>query len=47
MDNNLFELNGVVEVNLSEEEFFDKFVDFVESLGGTFGGGITEVDDVE
>ena len=44
MLNNLFELAGVVEVNLSEEEFFDKFVDFVESLGGSFGGGITQVE---
>lgn len=43
----LLELNGVVEVGLSEEEFFDQFVDFIESLGGTFGGGIVTVDNEE
>ena len=43
----LLELNGIVEVGLSEEEFFDQFVDFIESLGGTFGGGITTVNDEE
>ena len=43
----LLELNGIVEVALSEEEFFDQFIDFIESLGGTFGGGIATVDDEE
>ena len=43
----LLEINGIVEVALSEEEFFDQFIDFVESLGGTFGGGILTVDDEE
>ena len=43
----IFELNGIVEVALSEEEFFDQFVDFIESLGGTFGGGIEVVNDEE
>lgn len=43
----LLELNGIVEVALSEEEFSDLFVDFVESLGGTFGGGIVTVDNEE
>lgn len=43
----LFELNGIVEVALSEDEFFDQFVDFIESLGGTFGGGILTVNDEE
>ena len=43
----LLELNGIVEVALSEEEFFDQFIDFVESLGGTFGGGISTVNDEE
>ena len=43
----LFELNGIVEVGLSEDEFFDQFIDFIESLEGTFGGGITTVDDKE
>ena len=43
----LLELNGIVEVALSEEEFFDQFIDFIESLGGTFGGGILTVDNEE
>lgn len=41
----LIELHGIVDVNLSEEEFADKFVEFVESLNGTFGGGCTEVEE--
>lgn len=43
----LLELKGIVDVALSEDEFFDQFVDFIESLGGTFGGGIVTVDDKE
>ena len=43
----LLELHGIVEVDLNEEEFSDLFIDFVESLGGTFGGGISTVDDEE
>lgn len=43
----LLELNGIVEVDLYEEEFSDLFIDFVESLGGTFGGGISTVDEEE
>ena len=43
----LLELNGVVEVALSEEEFSDLFIDFIESLNGSFGGGIVAVDDKE
>lgn len=43
----LLELNGIVEVALSEEEFLNQFIDFIESLGGTFGGGVVTVDDKE
>ncbi len=43
----LFELKGIVDVALSEEEFLNQFIDFIESLGGTFGGGIEVVDDEE
>ena len=43
----LLELNGIVEVALSEEEFLNQFIDSIESLGGTFGGGILTVDDKE
>ena len=43
----LLELNGIVEVALSEEEFFDQFIDFIESLNGSFGGGIVTVDNKE
>ena len=43
----LLELNGVVEVDLSEEEFLNQFIDFIESLNGSFGGGIVTVDNEE
>lgn len=43
----LLELNGIVEVALSEEEFFDQFIDFIESLNASFGGGIVTVDNEE
>ena len=43
----LLEVNGIVEVNLSEEEFSDLFIDFIESLNGSFGGGIVTVDEEE
>ena len=43
----LLEINGIVEVNLSEEEFSDLFIDFIESLNASFGGGISTVDDEE
>ena len=40
----LLEINGIVEVDLSEEEFLNQFIDFIESLNGSFGGGIVTVD---
>ena len=43
----LLEVNGIVEVNLSEEEFFDQFIDFIESLNASFGGGIVTVEEEE
>ena len=43
----LLEINGIVEVHLSEEEFSDLFIDFIESLNGSFGGGIVTVDHEE
>ena len=43
----LLEINGIVEVDLPEEEFSDLFIDFVESLNGSFGGGIVTVDNEE
>ena len=41
----LLELNGIVEVDLSEEEFSDLFIDFIESLNASFGGGIVTVEE--
>lgn len=41
----LFELHGVVEVNLSEEEFVDKFADFLESLDGCYFGLVREAEE--
>lgn len=42
-----FEIQGCVEVSadLSEEEFFNKFINFIESNHWTFGGGINEIVD--
>lgn len=42
-----FELNGCIEVpmELSEKEFCDKFIDFVEANNWYFGGGIREIID--
>ena len=42
-----FEILGCIEVptNLAEDEFFDKFINFVESNNWTFGGGINEIID--
>ncbi len=43
----LFEINGCVEVppEVTENEFFDVFIEFVESKGWRFGGGIREIQD--
>lgn len=40
--NNKYEyhIDGVIETELSEEEFNEKFIDWVESIGANFGGGI-------
>lgn len=42
-----FEIQGCVEVpvELSEDEFWNKFIGFIESNGWMFGGGINEIVD--
>jgi uncharacterized protein YggL (DUF469 family) len=42
-----FEINGCIEVQLevTEDEFWRKFIDFIESNGWYFGGGIKEIQD--
>ncbi|MDZ4910515.1 DUF469 family protein [Clostridium perfringens] len=42
-----FEIQGCVTVpdKVSQEEFFDKFIDFIESNNWSFGGGINEIID--
>jgi hypothetical protein len=42
-----FEIMGCVEVppEVTEEEFYDAFLGFVESKGWWFGGGIREIQD--
>ena len=42
-----FEIQGCVEVpsELSEEEFWNKFIGFIESNNWLFGGGINEIVD--
>lgn len=42
-----FEIQGCIEVpiNLSEDEFFNEFIGFIESKNWSFGGGINEIID--
>lgn len=42
-----FEIQGCVSVpsNVSEDEFWYKFIDFIEANGWYFGGGINEIVD--
>lgn len=42
-----FEINGCIEVQpeITEEDFYDKFIGFIESEGWYFGGGINEIQD--
>lgn len=42
-----FEINGCIEVQaeITEEDFFDAFIQFVESKGWSFGGSINEIQD--
>ena len=43
----LLEINGIVEVDLSEEEFSDLFIDFIESLNASLGCRIVTIDNEE
>lgn len=42
-----FEINGCIEVQeeVTDEEFWHIFIEFVESRGWYFGGGISEIQD--
>lgn len=42
-----FEINGCIEVSpeVTEDEFWEKFITFVESNDWSFGGGIHEIQD--
>ena len=42
-----FEINGCIEVSpeVTEDKFWEKFINFVESNGWSFGGGIIEIQD--
>ena len=41
------QVNGVIELppEKSFDEFWTKFIEFIESNGGTFGGGYTRLDE--
>ncbi|MDH4619955.1 hypothetical protein [Brevibacillus sp. AY1] len=43
------QVNGVVEIQDSEthDDFMDKFIQFVESNGWSFGGGTQDITDEE
>ena len=42
-----FEISGCVSVppEVTDDEFMDAFIDFIESKGWLFGGGISEIQD--
>lgn len=42
-----FEINGCIAVpnEITEDKFYDIFINFVESQGWSFGGGIQEIQD--
>lgn len=42
-----FEIQGCIEVpvQVTEEEFYNAFIGFVEAQGWSFGGGIREIQD--
>lgn len=42
-----FEIHGCIEVppEMTEEEFWNRFIRFVEENGWRFGGGISEIQD--
>lgn len=42
-----FEIQGCIEVSpeVTEDEFWNAFIEFVESKGWSFGGGIREIQD--
>lgn len=45
----LIHIDGIVEIKDSEthDDFLDKFIQFIEANGWTFGGGSTDVTDEE
>ena len=42
-----FEINGCISVtpDVTEDEFWDAFIGFIESKGWYFGGGVAEIQD--
>lgn len=42
-----FEIHGCIEIppEMTEEEFWNRFIRFVEKNGWSFGGGISEIRD--
>lgn len=44
MENREIEIAGVVNTALTHNEFYEKFIAFVESLDSTFGGWTCESD---
>ncbi len=39
------EISGVLEVDVSNDEFVDEFIDWIESKGWYYTGGTKEVDE--
>lgn len=40
---NIFEISGTINTDLSLKDFYEKFIDFIESQNSSFGGNINDV----
>lgn len=43
----LIEVNGVIETNVNHDEFYEKFIRFIENEGWSFGGITNELKEKE
>ena len=41
----LIKIDGIVDTEMTQEEVWDKFMDFMEENKSSFGGSISEVED--
>ena len=43
----LIKIDGIVDAEMTQEEFWDKFIDFIEENNSSFGGSISELGNSE